>query len=422
MSVAARIRIVSAGAVIGMILVAGIGCGARPLGGQVRQEPAAPAAVTSEARDWDGARGLASDDTPSSRALSRDRRRDAPPGQPSRGGTERRAEEQTKRALDESGRMVIYDARYGMIVESVSESVKEVERMADRYEGFIESIRTSDEYRRADIVMRVPVLKFDSALKDVEKLGTVVNRSVSASDVTMQFNDIQLRFNTAVKVRERMYELLKRVEKVEERVKVLREISRLTGVIESFNSQMNYLRDKASLSTISMNLTAKVRDVSQRYISSPFRWIADLTYLRRSIFDNGSGLSYETPKGFFTLRDEYYEKKGAYLVQNAAGGVSMRLGVVENYPPADMKFWGEAVDIDFANRKYKIEKQNVVHGKNGVEFKQYAVRVQDDDMYVIAFAVRQDRIIVFEGYCDSQENYKKHAETIDKFIASVGYK
>jgi hypothetical protein len=199
MSVAARIRIVSAGAVIGMILVAGIGCGARPLGGQVRQEPAAPAAVTSEARDWDGARGLASDDTPSSRALSRDRRRDAPPGQPSRGGTERRAEEQTKRALDESGRMVIYDARYGMIVESVSESVKEVERMADRYEGFIESIRTSDEYRRADIVMRVPVLKFDSALKDVESSGRS-HRSVSASVVTMQFKDIQLRFNTAVKV------------------------------------------------------------------------------------------------------------------------------------------------------------------------------------------------------------------------------
>jgi hypothetical protein len=264
--------------VIGMSLVAGIGCGARSLGGQMRQEPAAPAAVTAEDRDSrEMAAGISSDSAPSSKAISRDRRRGAPSGQPSRAGTERRSEEQTKRALDESGRMVIYDARYGMIVESVSESVKEVERMADRYEGFIESIRTSDEYRRADIVMRVPVLKFDSALKDVEKLGTVVNRSVSASDVTMQFNDIQLRFNTAVKVRERMYELLRRVEKVDERVKVLREISRLTGIIESFSSQMNYLRDKASLSTISMNLTAKVRDTSQRYISSPFRWIADLT-------------------------------------------------------------------------------------------------------------------------------------------------
>jgi hypothetical protein len=69
------------------------------------------------------------------------------------------------------------------------------------------------------------------------------------------------------------------------------------------------------------------------------------------------------------------------------GRVSQRLGVVEIILPRP-EVLGEAVDIDFATA-IQDRKTERVHGKNGVEFKQYAVRVQDDDMYVVAFAVRR---------------------------------
>jgi hypothetical protein len=62
-----------------------------------------------------------------------------------------------------------------------------------------------------------------------------------------------------------MYELLKRVEKVEERDKVLRQISRISGVIESLirdelpQGQGVHLDDM-------MNLTAKVRMFAALYL------------------------------------------------------------------------------------------------------------------------------------------------------------
>ncbi len=392
-----------------------LACSSRQMGGQISQLP-------SEQREY--ARSVAPSAPPSVRPMRRGDYDSAAGVQDALGETERTADERTsgRQKASVTERMVVYDGKYRLDVESVQSCVKEVEKLADRYKGFVESIRTSDSYRRAEIVMRVPVAKFDDALRDVESLGEVKYKQITASDVTMQFNDINLRMNTADRVRERLYELLKRSEKAKERVQILQEIARLNDVIESYRSQMNYLKDRASFSTVSLDVYAKVRDIARQFISSPFRWIAGLTPAARSIRDDGDGLSYEAPKGFFNLKEDFYKRGGKYLFQDAARSVSVRAGVTDNYPPADIKFWGEAFEIDMQNRMYKLYAKDSFKGKNALEFKRYIVKSGETSLYMVAFAVHDRKIIVVEANMAGEEAWKKHVASVDQFLKSMEYR
>jgi len=390
------------------VIAACASCAGRSLGGGMRSERVAdeqaalsPAAESMRRRDAAGAM--------SRNAMEGDRESsdDAPAsGQPTE--PERR-------------RMVIYDGRFRISVESVKNTVKEVESIVGRYNGFLQSVNTSDSYRRAKIVLRIPVDKFDAATRDVEKLGRVLHKQVSASDVTMQFHDTSLRLKTAERVRERLYQLLRRVDKVKERVKVLQEIARLNTIIDSYTAQISYLRDRASFSTISLDLQAIVRDISGQYITSPFRWIANLNPRQRSIFEMDSNISYTNPKGFFLLKEEFNERRGQYLFQNPSRTVSMRIGSVENYPPADKKFWQEAFAIDLENRKYRVAEKGNVEGRNGLTFNTCRIKLGDASSYIAAFGVAGNKIVVFEARVDNDEVYKKNKEVIEKFLGTVGY-
>lgn len=212
-----------------------------------------------------------------------------------------------------AARMVVYTAGYRIGVESVRQTIDRVKEMTVRHGGFIESIHTSDSYMAAKIVARVPVAKFNDALEETEKLGRVEHKTVSATDVTMQFSDVTLRIDTAKKVRDRLYELLRRVEKSREKVDILREIARLTTEIDNMTAEREHLQSRASFSTLTLNLRALVRDIARRYIASPFGWIAGISHQRRSIVHGSDGdLRYESPGDSSILRKSIFPRAAAF--------------------------------------------------------------------------------------------------------------
>lgn len=320
-------------------------------------------------------------------------------------------------------RLVIYVAEYSLHVESVRQAMREFTALVARFNGFIESAVTSDSYRYAKVVLRVPVKNFEDTLKAIERMGTITKREVTASDVTMEYSDISLRVESAKKVRQRLYDLLKRVKKVEERVKILREIERLTTIIDSLSSRMKYLENRARYSTIIIHLRAKVKDVVRQFIPSPFPWIAALNPSRRSIFDDGEDLSFEKPVGFFSLEKEFYrEKSSAFLFVTPDQSTAIRIGMIENYPPADLKFWHEAFTIDLRNRMYKVVSADELSGKNQLVFKRYTVQLNSGERSVVAFAVSGDKIIVIEARFADEKNYASYKGILEKFILSTELK
>jgi hypothetical protein len=324
------------------------------------------------------------------------------------------------REIKASQRMIVYFARFTLMVENVEGSVRAVEGIAKKFEGFIESSASSDSYRYAKVILRVPVASFNDALKDVEGLGNVSSKSVSATDVTMEFNDTKLRMESARKVRERMYQLLKRTKKVSERIKILREIERLTSFIESLEAKLKLLKNRASFSTIEIIFKAVVKQIVSRYIPSPFPWISGLNVKRRSIFSKGK-LDYIKPEGFFFQSSSFYDKKSnVYLFSSPGEKAEIRAGVVDNYPPADFRFWKEAFAIDVENRKYSLIEKSELSGRE--KFMQYAVKVNSESVYVVAFAVSEKKIAVVEARFSTLEEYKNQRNKLNDFIKSVRFK
>ncbi|MFC1671104.1 DUF4349 domain-containing protein [Spirochaetota bacterium] len=318
-----------------------------------------------------------------------------------------------------SSRMIIYRADYSIRVDNVEQAIKGIDEIKSKFNGFIESSVTSDSYRYARVVLRVPVKSFDMALKMIDKLGDVIDREIKASDVTMEFQDVSLRVNTAKLVRARLYDLLKRTNKVKDRVKILREIERLTTLIDSLAARLNFLKNRADFSTIFITLRARVRRLVTRYLPSPFKWIAGLTPNRRSIFDDGGYIKYKNPKGFYHQRSEYYKNRcNCYLFTTPADTIGLRIGVVKNYPPADLTFWNEAFELDIKNRKYKILSKRDFKNHHGLNFKIYDIKI-NDIVYSISFAVAGDKILILEAKFTSMKYYKSGNKYLNDFIMSV---
>ena len=58
-------------------------------------------------------------------------------------------------------------------------------------------------------------------------------------------------------------------------------------------------------------LHAERRDAVKRYIPSPFTWIRDLTFDRRSIFKKYD-VKLNRPEGYFSLENDF-DKTGSFL-------------------------------------------------------------------------------------------------------------
>jgi len=319
-------------------------------------------------------------------------------------------------------RMVIYEADLALNVESVKKTLDALNALALRMDGYVQSATTSDSYRQAVIVIRVPVAKFEQALDEIQKMGSVLRKSVSAQDVTMEFSDLSLRVETARKVRERFYELLKRTTKVEDRVKILKEIERLTQVIESLSARMQSLGDRAAYSTLTVHLSAKVADTVKTFLPSPFPWIAGLSPDRRTIFGAPAKYEYKTPGGFFNLEENFNRNRGTFLFSSPDGGAGVRMGVVENYPPADLKFWDQAFVLEMNNRMYKPFKSDELKSDRGLEMKHYLYRLTTGAVYGVSLHVGAGGILVAEAVYRNEESFRKSHEAVEKFLNSLGAK
>ena len=150
----------------------------------------------------------------------------------------------------------------------------------------------------------------------------------------------QLRLQSLQLVRKRLYALLSRAKKPEEKVKILKEIARLTTEIEGLTSKLEYYKNKSSFSTITLSLSAFQRQVSVRYLPSPFPWIQELSiekpssHYTRLLFDV---FAITKPKGYFDKLASYKEGKSNFIFITPGYSSGLRVGYVKNYPNANAK-------------------------------------------------------------------------------------
>lgn len=117
--------------------------------------------------------------------------------------------------------------------------------------------------KSAQYVFRVPKTKYDQSFIDLGKIATVVYEQSNGEDVTEQYFDTEARLKSLKIQQERLLELLKKAAKMEDILKIEKElqetnyeIENLTGTLRKWDSLVEY-----STLTVNLNEVEQIKPV-----------------------------------------------------------------------------------------------------------------------------------------------------------------
>ncbi|MDP2954071.1 MAG: DUF4349 domain-containing protein [Chloroflexota bacterium] len=158
--------------------------------------------------------------------------------------------------LDTAQRQVISTASLSLEVKAVEAAVSQVRAIAEGLGGFVERLSGSSgkNQDQATVTIRVPQDQFFTAVERLEALGKVQNRNMGTDDVTERFIDLEARLKSALRGEQSLLSLLQKAQTVSDVLTIERELSRVRSEIERLQGQLNFLKRRVDLATITVSL------------------------------------------------------------------------------------------------------------------------------------------------------------------------
>ena len=174
-----------------------------------------------------------------------------PAGQRAAGGGNGAAEQRLERKI-------IRNANLSLKVADFSAAYQRLNELAVVYGGYVVSgdaySYDGEKMLSGYVMLRVEAGRLDEALAEIESLGKVENRNISAQDISMEYYDIAGRLNQYQIQEKRLLEILAKAETVEDLITVERELTQVRAQLESLQGQLRYYDQMTALSSINVNL------------------------------------------------------------------------------------------------------------------------------------------------------------------------
>ncbi|MBT2440010.1 DUF4349 domain-containing protein [Streptomyces sp. ISL-36] len=158
---------------------------------------------------------------------------------------------------------VIRTAELFVEVEDASKALATARRVTAGAGGQVSNEsteRVDDTHVTSRIVLRVPQERYESVLGELSGTGKLLSRTADAKDVTEQVVDVESRIATQRASVARVRALMDRATKLSDVVTLEGELSRRQADLESLLAQQASLKDRTSLSTITLELTEKEKE------------------------------------------------------------------------------------------------------------------------------------------------------------------
>ena len=170
-------------------------------------------------------------------------------------------------------RKIIFNATIALRVDDLDEAFTQLSRFVEQTGGYIASSQShgnAGSARSSEWTMRIPGGQFSGFTKNVAGLGEVVTNLMTSQEVTAEFHDLDARIRNKQLEEQRLQQYLdKSTAKLEDILKVEREITRVRGEVESMQGRMRVLADLTSLSTVTVRMSEIVDFVSPVLASEP---------------------------------------------------------------------------------------------------------------------------------------------------------
>ncbi len=154
--------------------------------------------------------------------------------------------------------MVIRNGQAFIEVDKVDPAILRIRQLTAQVGGYITNSSISgghDQIRQATLELKIPALKYDQAVGSLSTIGKVETVNSTAQDVGEEFVDVTARVSNARRLEDRLINLLStRTGKLDEVLRVERELARVREEIERYEGRLRYLSSRAAISTLTITV------------------------------------------------------------------------------------------------------------------------------------------------------------------------
>jgi Domain of unknown function (DUF4349) len=154
--------------------------------------------------------------------------------------------------------MVIRTGQAFIEVDKVDSAILKVRQLAAQVGGYITNSSISggrDQIRQATFELKIPAPRYDQAVGSLSTIGKVETVTSTAQDVGEEFVDVTARVNNSRRLEERLISLLaNRTGKLDEVLRVERELARVREEIERYEGRLRYLSARVAMSTLTITV------------------------------------------------------------------------------------------------------------------------------------------------------------------------
>jgi hypothetical protein len=170
--------------------------------------------------------------------------------------------DQSQSMAEAMDRKIIRDADLTLEVGVPAEVQRKITSITETLGGFVvtseskqRQVGDAKQELEVTLVVRVPSTQFGTALDQIRNAGSrVIQEKVTGNDVTEEFIDLEARIKTQKALESQFLEIMKQARKVEDALEVQRQIAEVRTEIEKLEGRKRFLGNRASLSTITVNL------------------------------------------------------------------------------------------------------------------------------------------------------------------------
>lgn len=148
-----------------------------------------------------------------------------------------------------------------LVVAEPAAAAELVRAVAYRLDGYVESARFSDAgagARQATIAIRVPLVRFDEARRQLRSLGErVTNEQDDAQDVTAKYVDLESNLRNFRAEEAQYLEIMRRSGSIKDTLAVAERLADVRGRIERTQGQLNLLVHQTQMAVLEVTLTTE---------------------------------------------------------------------------------------------------------------------------------------------------------------------
>jgi len=174
-------------------------------------------------------------------------------------------------------RKIVTTAELVLSVDEPEACVREIEALTKTGGGFV--AQSSKREQSLWMQCRVPAGRLAQVMERISALGSIERRSVSSSDVTERYRDLATRLKNNKALRDRLQQLLKRAKSVSDVLAIEKELTRVQSEVETMQGQLDGLKSRVGLSTLSLNLRPRRILGPIGYLGYGLWWVAKKLFL-----------------------------------------------------------------------------------------------------------------------------------------------